>query len=271
MADSIAQQLQQMAAQVVARDWQLPDDGSWHWVQSSPYARVARIRLDGREFYFKAFLSRTGLEPLKTVLRGSRAARCCKNTRKLLEAGFSAPQIVAAQTAGAVPWIVMESMRGVAWADYLASYLTRPESRERLHWKRQLITALGSQVGRLHRLGFAHGDLRPFNVLVDSVARQPHFHFIDNERSRRMPYLRERERVRNLVQINMLQAPQIQRTDRLRFWRAYCAAAGLSPRAERRLRALVGRRLAARMAGRPADKVIGNSALSTEILEYLPG
>jgi tRNA A-37 threonylcarbamoyl transferase component Bud32 len=267
----IAQQLEQAAAQVVANGWQLPQDGSWQWVQSSPYAKVACIRVEGEEYYFKAFLPRGRVERIKTLLRGSRAARCRRHTRALRAYGFSAPDVIAAQTGGRIPWVVMEGARGVAWADYLASFLTGPQSAERLRWKRDLICALGAEVGRLHKLGFAHGDLRPFNVLVDASAREPLFHFIDNERSRRPPFLHERERVRNLVQINMLQAPQIQRTDRLRFWRAYCETAGLPVAVERRLRVLIGKRLAVRLAARPAGKPIGNAGLSTELLEYLPG
>jgi tRNA A-37 threonylcarbamoyl transferase component Bud32 len=271
MRKTIEQQLHEMASQVVAGNWQLPEDNSWQWVQSSPFAKVARIRVADGEYYFKAFLPRGSVEAIKTLLRGSRARRCCKNTEKLLVAGFSAPRILAAKTRGPIPWIVMQGVRGIAWADYLASFLTHPETVERLRWKRRLIRALGAEVGRLHRKGFAHGDLRPFNVLVDSAAREPLFHFIDNERSRRSPHLRERERVRNLVQINMLQAPQIQCSDRLRFWRAYCAAAELSPRAEKRLRKLIGKRLAARMAARPAGKPIGKASLPESLLDYLPG
>lgn len=250
VTSTIQQQLQCAAEQVVADNWRLPEDGSWTWVGSSLHARVARIRTDAGDFYFKAFLPRDWFESSKARLRGSRAQRCVDSTRELLAAGFSVPGIVAADTTGQVPWVVMESARGVAWGDCLASFLACQRNPEQLRRKWQLIAALGAEVGRLHRLGFVHGDLRPSNVLVDINAPTPRFHFIDNERSRRPLRLPTRERLRNLVQINLLGPKQWTRRDRLRFLYAYCAAAGIPGYRAPRLDLLVARGLAARPPSR---------------------
>jgi hypothetical protein len=75
----------------------------------------------------------------------------------------------------------------------------------------------------MHRAGIIHGDLRPGNVLARKVADGWEFFFLDNERTRKWPWLPMRLRLKNLVQINML--PEgISRTDRMRFFQAYMLA-----------------------------------------------
>jgi hypothetical protein len=255
---------------VIATGWQLPDDGSWHWVCSSTGSRVARIVCDNEEFYFKVFSPRGLWDVIKPLWRGSRAWRCSIQTLALQSYGFAAPSVIAAKTRGVVPWIVMESARGIAWGDFVCSFLTEPDTVALLLWKRELIRALGAEIGRLHKLGFVHGDLNPFNVLVDTSVRKPTFYLIDNERTRRPLYLLDRERVRNLVQISFFQSPQMQRTDHLRFWSAYCEAAGLSKARQRRLRIQACERLHARLVVCSSGSAFGNSHLSSDVLNYLP-
>ena len=243
----LAQHLKKVAEQVIADNWKLPGDGGWQWVGSSEGARVARIMFCGEEFYFKAFLPRGLLEPIKALWRGSRAQRFCIQTKVLELHGFLAPNVIVGEIKGSVPWVIMESAPGVAWGDYVCSFLTDPKARARLFWKRKLIHALGVEVGRLHKLGIVHGDINPFNVLIDASDERLRFHFIDNERSRRPLFLLERERIRNLVQINFFRSPHMRRTDLLRFWGAYCDSAGLSQSYQRRLLIKVYRNLMVRL------------------------
>ena len=42
-----------------------------------------------------------------------------------------------------------------------------PDGQSRAR-KRALLRALGSEVARLHRAGFIHGDLTPYNIFVSS-------------------------------------------------------------------------------------------------------
>jgi len=84
------------------------------------------------------------------------------------------------------------------------------------------IRKIGRLIGRLHRTGIVHGDLRPGNILVQHSGGEPVFYFIDNARNRffkkSMP---DRLRLKNLVQMNMLLMPHITHSNRLRFFRAY--------------------------------------------------
>ena len=89
-----------------------------------------------------------------------------------------------------------------------------------LREKRDLLRQFGLTVGRMHRAGVVHGDLRPGNVLVRRNGNRWEFFLIDNERTRRHRYLRGRLRRKNLVQINMLPRG-ISNTDRMRFFLPY--------------------------------------------------
>jgi tRNA A-37 threonylcarbamoyl transferase component Bud32 len=87
--------------------------------------------------------------------------------------------------------------------------------------KRALISAAGKEIGRLHRHGIFHGDLRVGNIIINGTGASVRLYFIDNERTRHYGNMPERKRFKNLVQLNMVLLPQITRTDRLRFFNAY--------------------------------------------------
>lgn len=95
---------------------------------------------------------------------------------------------------------------------------------EGLIHKRALLHALGEEVARLHRAGFVHGDLTPYNVVVER-GEPLRFVFIDHERTCRAPIVgRMRRRLRNLVQLGRLELPGLTRADRGRVLRAYADA-----------------------------------------------
>ena len=82
------------------------------------------------------------------------------------------------------------------------------------------------EIARLHRAGFVHGDLTPFNIFFvdDAPAR---FLLLDHERTRRnFPIGRYRRNLRNLVQLGRFSLPGLSRSDRLRVIHAYGAAMG---------------------------------------------
>jgi tRNA A-37 threonylcarbamoyl transferase component Bud32 len=97
----------------------------------------------------------------------------------------------------------------------------------------------------LHRAGYIHGDLTPFNIFVTGLA-PPQFAFIDHERTRRTILSRfERPRMRNLVQLGQLELGGVTNTDRMRVWCGYAAA--FSARRGRAVRRRVAAMLAARI------------------------
>jgi lipopolysaccharide kinase (Kdo/WaaP) family protein len=95
--------------------------------------------------------------------------------------------------------------------------------------RREVLRALGAEVARLHRAGFVHGDLTPYNIFVANGPPM-RFSLIDHERTA-LPRLDwKRRRLRNLVQLCRFDLEGMGRTDRLRVVDAYGRAMGDAPR-----------------------------------------
>jgi predicted unusual protein kinase regulating ubiquinone biosynthesis (AarF/ABC1/UbiB family) len=133
--------------------------------------------------------------------------------------------------------------------------VARHLKRAKLAARRVVLRALGAEVARLHRAGYIHGDLSPFNIFVTGV-EPPQFVFIDHERTRRTIMSRfARPRMRNLVQLGHLELFGVTNTDRMRVWCGYAAAIPARSRKSER------RRVAAMLRGRiEQDRKFGVTA-----------
>jgi tRNA A-37 threonylcarbamoyl transferase component Bud32 len=200
-------------------------------MESSRNSRVLRFRAScggERTIYFKEYLRRSPVDWLKELFYPCRALRAFHASHMLTESGFLSPTVIAAGWAGRGrlgkrSFLATEE---VTDARPIYKYLVRPHCDENpctLRDRRNLLRAIGRTVGRMHRAGIIHGDLRPGNVLARKVAGCWEFFFLDNERTRKWPWLPTRLRLKNLVQINML-PHGISRTDRMRFFQAYMLA-----------------------------------------------
>ncbi|MCW8195756.1 hypothetical protein F6455_13255 [Proteobacteria bacterium 005FR1] len=189
---------------------------------SSASTRVVRVSEADKDYYVKVFLPRGRLELLKRVMLGSRAQRAALAADTLAQAGFHTPAVVAFGNVGGASWLVTEGVAGLGLGIYADVFLRGPLSTARLAWKRSILHAFGDLVGRLHRQGIIHGDLRLNNVLIDTYSPVPMFYLIDNERNRRFKGMPPRALiVKNLVQASLLYPVFGTRTDRLRFFEAY--------------------------------------------------
>jgi len=197
-------------------------------VESSQNSHVLRFRAKcgsgERTLYFKEYVRRSWLDWFKELVGPGRAMRALRASLMLADAGFLSPTVVAAGRVGRqCAFLVTEE---VADARPAFEYLTSRRSSESpctLRDRRDLLRSLGRTIGRMHRAGIVHGDLRPGNVLARRAAGDWEFFFIDNERTRKWRWIPRRLRLKNLVQINML-PPEISRTDRMRFFQAYMLA-----------------------------------------------
>jgi hypothetical protein len=173
-----------------------------------------------KDVFVKCFDPPSRMHLLKSAMRGSRAVRAERMTVMLGRAGLSAPAIllrgihrssgrellVTARLEGDGPLVTLSKLQGAVVA------------------KRVLLRGLGAEIGRLHRAGFIHGDLTPFNIRI-VTGEPPRFGFLDNERTRDKVLIgRRRHRLRNLVQLGRFTLPGITRTDRMRVMQAYEAA-----------------------------------------------
>lgn len=194
----------------------------WQWVPSSPHAVVAADK--ARSVYYKEFLPRGPGEGVKSLLRGGRGRRARKQARVLLAHGFATPAILCWGRGGTNEFMVTAGAPAEGFLDFLLRKFGQPLDKEQLRGKRRLLAEVGALIGRLHRSGIVHGDLRANNLLVQETAEGLRFYFIDNERNRwfrrRIPF---RLLVKNLVQISFILNNYVNRTDLLRLYRAYVA------------------------------------------------
>jgi len=102
--------------------------------------------------------------------------------------------------------------------------------------RRRILHQLGAEIARLHRHGYIHGDLTPYNVFATGdhpIA----ISFIDHEGTEKTSRFRinlARNRMRNLVQLGHFDISGVSRTDKLRVFASYAAEAGLSRSMSRR-------------------------------------
>jgi Lipopolysaccharide kinase (Kdo/WaaP) family len=197
---------------------------------------AARLRV-----YVKLLAAPHGISRLKRIITGSRGAHLEVITPALDDAGFSAPPILLrAKDRHGSELIVTLEAAGDGALRTLADLSDGP-----LALKREILRRIGGEIARLHRCGFVHGDLTPFNILL--IRGEPlRLALIDNDRTRRIPIVTgQRMRLRNLVQLGRFAMCGISRTDKLRVIHGYTEM--LNPSARRdiigRANAMLNRRL----------------------------
>ena len=164
----------------------------------------------------------------KLLIRKSRSRRAAEGGRLLIEKGFLAPECIAhadlvkhhCRTDSLI--ITREIKGSFDIYSFIEYFFGQEASQEEIQCKRRVIKDFAMLIGRLHREGIFHGDLRPGNILITQEENGPAFYFIDNERNRYFPGgLPEYYRLKNLVQINMIISSKITFMDRLRFFKIY--------------------------------------------------
>lgn len=207
-------------ARELSRDY-LPE--GWRRVASSTFSKVAFH--EEMQLYYKEYLPRSPAERIKAALRGSRATRARRNAEKLALCGFDAPaNVLWGKLPGGCEYLYTRAAPGKPVTDWLhdtraGDEATPAANRRRL--RRQLLEELGVFIGRLHATGFAHGDLRPGNVVAALIDGRFRFTLVDNERLHHARPVPGRKLLRNLMQLNMLPPAQLGRTDRMRFFTAW--------------------------------------------------
>ena len=208
-------------------------------VRRSRHAETWFKHLDhGLDAYFKVLDPIHGLNRARSVFKRRRAAHVASIAKHLRTDGIGVAEILllGAERRGGREIIVTARVDGFNVVRHL--------KRAKLSSRRIVLRALGAEIARLHRAGYIHGDLTPYNIFVTGV-EPPQFVFIDHERTRRTILSRfERPRMRNLVQLGHLEVGGVTNTDRMRVWSGYSAQ--LSDRRRRIERRRVAAMLVAR-------------------------
>ena len=190
-------------------------------VRRSRHAETWSNHLDhagGINVYFKVLDPIRGLNRIRWIFKRRRAAHVASISEHLRADGIGVAEILllGVERQGGREIIATSRVDGFN--------LVRHLKRAKLAARRVVLRALGAEVARLHRAGYIHGDLTPFNIYVTGI-EPPQFVLIDHERTRRTFLSRfERPRMRNLVQLGHLDLDGVTNTDRMRVWCGYSAA-----------------------------------------------
>jgi tRNA A-37 threonylcarbamoyl transferase component Bud32 len=197
---------------------ELPE--GWQWVKSSSNSIIAK-RVIPPNYYFKEFLSRSRVESLKSLFRGNRCKRARLQGEVLRRNGFNSPVCCCWGRMENRHFMITEGIDTIGMGEFIYDRWRPPLEKKMIRDKRLIIDNLGSTIGRLHKTGVFHGDLRLNNILLYHRDKEVAFYFIDNERNRiykKIPkYLIEK----NLVQVNLVLPRYVTRQDRLRFYKSY--------------------------------------------------
>jgi hypothetical protein len=201
---------------------QMPEDSlpqGWDRVSRSASTRVAVQQELG--LYYKEFRGRSPAASLRALAKGSRATRARTNSEALLLAGIDAPEPLAwGDLPGGHEYVFTAAVPGIGVAQWLRDN-RKARTGERLRLRRQMLHALGTFIGRVHATGFIHGNLQANHILVALQQEQFRFTLIDNERIARKTPAPGRLLLRDLTKLNNLAPGLLNRTDRMRFFRAW--------------------------------------------------
>lgn len=217
-----------------AHSW---SDGLWreikHQLEQHPATHRIRVKPlrypqgeNGGEFFLKIYQPRP-VEILKDLFRDSKAFRALRSGEALSEDGFNVPLTVAAGEERTLrflkrAFLLTLKVEAFPLKLFLQRHTSAASDRAALKKKREYLKCLASDIRRLHRQGFVHGDLVPSNILVRSEAGRISFFYLDNDRTRHYPaWLPHALWKRNLVQLNRFVLPGISLQDRMRFLRVY--------------------------------------------------
>ncbi|HVB83198.1 MAG TPA: lipopolysaccharide kinase InaA family protein [Candidatus Binataceae bacterium] len=254
LAPTLAELPSRLGLELIERALKIAGGAGGKLLRRSRHASTYQIRLGTplsgeSEVFVKLLDAPRGFKAVRRLVSRSCAERLRAILDALVAAGFAvAPLLMLGdERGGGRTMMVTARVAGEPLPRVLRSVADAPARR------RELLRALGAEVARLHRAGFIHGDLTPYNIFVAN-GTPVRFSLIDHERTIRPRLGWERRRLRNLVQLCRFDLEGLGRTDRLRIVDAYGRAMGVARRRliRRVATMLRARRLRDTVSGAPA-------------------
>jgi hypothetical protein len=230
LAPALAELPSRLGMELIERALKIAGDGSDRLLRRSRHASTYQIRLGTplsgeTEVFVKLIDAPRGFKALRRLVLRSRAERMQSILDALVATGFAV-----------APILMLGDERGSGRTMMVTAHVAgEPLPR---HLRRAAgggggggggVRGWGGERGRLHRAGFVHGDLTPYNIFVANGPPM-RFSLIDHERTARPRLDWERRRLRNLVQLCRFELEGMGHTDRLRVVDAYGRAMGVAPR-----------------------------------------
>jgi len=230
LAPALAELPSRLGLELIERAIKIAGGAGAEPLRRSRHASTYQIRLGTplsgeTEVFVKLLDAPRGLKAIRRLILRSRAERMQSILDALVAAGFAVAPILMLgdEPRSGRTMMVTARVAGEPLPRFLRGMAGAPARR------RELLRALGDEIARLHRAGFVHGDLTPYNIFAAN-GTPARFSLIDHERTARPRLNWERRRLRNLVQLCRFELEGMGRTDRLRIVDAYGRAMGGAPR-----------------------------------------
>jgi tRNA A-37 threonylcarbamoyl transferase component Bud32 len=204
--------------------------GAAHVIKRGPHRIVYRVELPGLSFYFKHNLLPNTRAWLRQWVRPSKARM--ERDRALAIAERGVPTFTPLALGEAPGWgpgesglitLALDATEPLSY--FLETTLQGFDPNRAVRVRQNVARALAGLLARMHDAGVRHNDLHPGNILIRlSADDHPKLFLIDLHAVRLGAPLNWRASRDNLVMINRWFILRSNRSDRLRFWRAYCRA-----------------------------------------------
>jgi len=205
-------------------------NGSRSLVVSLAFSHEVLSQRIALKYYKRPGLSRR----LKDVFRSSKAAKEWIAGDRLLGLGIKTPVPLAVGERRRFrflqeSFLVTEEVTGSKTLGPYLAVFAPPLSKEKIEEKRDFISRLAKEVGRIHKQGFFHGSLSVANVLVRKTPQgNMSFYFLDLDYAKAQRRVSPYQKVKDLATLSKRIPSFITRTDKLRFFRVYCKETGLT-------------------------------------------
>jgi tRNA A-37 threonylcarbamoyl transferase component Bud32 len=199
-------------------------------IKHGPHRTVYRVGLSGLSFYIKHNRLPNARAWLRGLVRPSKARM--EFDRALAIALRGVPTITPLALGESSGWgpgesgLITLALDGTeALNQFLQTKLCTLEPKRRIRLRQRVACALGGLLARMHDAGVRHNDLHAGNILIRLSADDwPSLYLIDLHAVHLGRPLNWRASRDNLTTLNRWFILLAERSDRLRFWRAYCRA-----------------------------------------------